>query len=508
MRRRSRRGVIRFEMTGQNSFAELFFGTGEAGACSYSHWMRIADDMLSLAQDSAAYSGASPERLNELLEGEICPKVGVSQNVLRERLQTLLRNSVKPWHPFTAAHLHTPVLSSSLAAEAILGAINQSMDSFDQAPAASVLEQKVIAWLCRLVGFPVTASGTFTAGGTQSNYMGLLLARDHFLLSRMGWAARERGLPPEANRIRFLCSEMAHFSVEKSAIQLGLGTQAVRRVACDEAFRMRPEKLRADISAMRAEGLWPAAIVATAGTTDFGSIDPLREISAIAHEEGIWLHVDAAYGGALLLSDRYRERLAGLEQGDSVTIDFHKAFFQPISCSVFLLSDQQRFETIRVNSDYLNSESRELEGIPDLVTQSVLTTRRFDALKLWMSLQALGQEQFGAMIDRLADLALAAAQHIRSSADLELVTTPQFGTVVFRFRSGMAEARQVNQRIPQVLFAEGQAVVGHTTVQGEPALKLTLCNPTTNESQLRELLDTISACGRTMIDRSQGPYYR
>jgi L-2,4-diaminobutyrate decarboxylase len=495
-------------MIGPNRFAKQFFGAVEAAASSYANWMRMADDLLSMAPDGPAYSGASPELLSELLEGDICPKVGVGEEVLRQRLEILLRNSIKLWHPFSAAHLHTPVLACSLAAEAIIGALNQSMDSFDQAPAASVLEQKVISWLCCLAGLPDTASGTFTAGGTQSNYMGLLLARDHFLLKKLGWSVRERGLPPEANRMRFLCSEMAHFSVEKSAIQLGLGTQAVRKVTCDETFRMRPEALRAEVLAMRAEGLWPVAIVATAGTTDFGSIDPLSEISAIAREEKIWLHVDAAYGGALLLSDRYRERLAGLEQGDSVTIDFHKAFFQPISCSAFLLSDRQRFETIRVNSDYLNSESRELEGIPDLVTQSVLTTRRFDALKLWMSLQALGQEQFGAMIDRLADLALAAAQHIRSSADLELVTAPQFGTVVFRFRSGMAEARQVNQRIPQVLFAEGQAVVGHTTVQGEPALKLTLCNPTTDESQLRELLDTISACGRTMIDRSQGPYYR
>lgn len=486
-------------MTGQNRLSEFFFGGGEAGARSYSSWMRFAHDLLSQAPDCQAYSGASPERLHELLEGEICPKVGVGQTALRERLEILLRHSIQPWHPFTAAHLHTPVLASSLAAEAILGAINQSMDSFDQAPAASVLEQKVIAWLCRLAGFPDRASGTFTAGGTQSNYMGLLLARDHFLLSKMGWAARERGLPPEANRLRFLCSEMAHFSVEKSAIQLGLGTQAVRKVACDGAFRMCPEKLRGDISAMRAGGLWPAAIVATAGTTDFGSIDPLREIAAIAREEGIWLHVDAAYGGALLLSDRYRERLAGLEQGDSVTIDFHKAFFQPISCSAFLLADQRRFETIRVNADYLNPESREAEGIPDLVTRSVLTTRRFDALKLWMSLQALGQKQFGAMIERLADLALVAAHHIRDSADLELLASPQFGAVVFRFRCGTAEARRVNERIPQVLFAEGRAVVGHTIVHGEPALKLTLCNPVTEEYQVRELLDTISACGQAMV---------
>jgi L-2,4-diaminobutyrate decarboxylase len=485
-------------MTGQNQFAKHFFGMGEAGAHSYSNWMRIAGDLLCLAQDTSAYSGASPELLNQLLDGEVCPRSGVGSQRLKERLEILLRNSAKPWHPFTAAHLHTPVLAPSLAAEAIIAALNQSMDSFDQAPAASVLEQKVIRWLCELVGLPGTAAGTFTAGGTQSNYMGLLLARDHFLLSAKGWASRERGLPPESSRLRFLCSEVAHFSVEKSAIQLGLGTQAVRQVACDEAFRMRPEKLRHDILDMRAKGLWPAAVVATAGTTDFGSIDPLREISTIAREQGIWLHVDAAYGGALLLSDRYRERLTGLEQADSVTIDFHKAFFQPISCSAFLVADQQRFETIRVNADYLNSASREAEGIPDLVTRSVLTSRRFDALKLWMSLQALGQEQLGAMIERLAELAKVAAQHIQNSVDLELVAPPEFGAVVFKFRGGTVGARHVNERIPQVLFSEGRAVVGHTVVRGEPALKLTLCNPATEDSHIRELLDTIATCGKTI----------
>ncbi|HEX4170455.1 MAG TPA: aspartate aminotransferase family protein [Bryobacteraceae bacterium] len=485
------------------SFAEDFFGTGEVGAHSYSSWMRIATGLLSVAPDSPAYSGASPERLSELLTGEICPEIGVGQEVLKQRLEVLLKNSIAPWHPFTAAHLHTPVLSSSLAAEAILTAINQSMDSFDQAPAASVLEQKVIGWLCELAGFPPTASGTFTAGGTQSNYMGLLLARDHFLLSRIGWCAREKGLPRDANKMRFLCSEVSHFSVEKSAIQLGLGTQAVRRIACDEDFRMCPETLRAEISALLAEGLWPVAIVATAGTTDFGSIDPLREISDIAHEYGIWLHVDAAYGGALLLTDRYRPLLAGVEKADSLTIDFHKAFFQPISCSAFLLADQDRFETIRVNADYLNSEDRETEGIPDLVTRSVLTTRRFDALKLWMSLQALGRQRFGAMIERLADLALIAARHIRNSTHLELVAWPQFGTVVFRFRPGTAESRRVNEQLPQHMFAEGRAVVGHTVVRGEPALKLTLCNPVTEEYEIRELLDAITACGTALITKVQ-----
>lgn len=492
-------------MMERNGIAEYFFGTEAAAAGCYPNWMQMAASLLSRASEFPPYSGAAPELLNELLAHDICPKSGVPQEVLRQRLEILLQNSVALWHPFTAAHLHTPVLLPALAAEAILSAINQSMDSFDQAPAASVLEQRVLQWLCELSGLPATACGTFTAGGTQSNYMGLLLARDHFLLSRMSWCARERGLPGEAHKMRFLCSEVAHFSVEKSAIQLGLGTKAVQKIACDEEFRMHPQELRSALASMRAEGLWPVAIVATAGTTDFGSIDPLQVISDIAREAGVWLHVDAAYGGALLLTDRYRERLAGLQNADSITIDFHKAFFQPISCSAFVLADRTRFETIRVNADYLNSESRETEGIPDLVTRSVLTTRRFDALKLWMSLQALGQQQFGAMIERLVELACIAARHIQNSGDLELLAPPQLGTVVFRFRPGSAESRQVNERIPKVMFAEGRGVVGHTVVRGEPVLKLTLCNPVTDGDNVRELLDAIAGCGRSLMSELQEP---
>ena len=154
------------------------------------------------------------------------------------------------------------------------------MDSFDQAPIATIVEQKLVRWLCAQAGLPATADGTFTAGGSQSNYMGLLLARDAFLKKQWNWPAQKRGLHPEAGRLRILCSEVAHFTVEKSAAQLGLGTDAVVRVAaCDDQFRMSLMALREEIEQLQAQGLLPMAIVATAGTTDFGSIDPIADIA-------------------------------------------------------------------------------------------------------------------------------------------------------------------------------------------------------------------------------------
>src|SRR5262249_19704955 len=221
----------------------------------------------------------------------------------------------------------------------------------------------------------------------------------------LDWRVQERGLPPEASRFRILCSELAHFSVAKSAAQLGLGTGAVVPVAADADYQMCPHDLGKLLARLKKEGLIPSAVVATAGTTDFGSIDPLPEIAVRAFAAGAWLHVDAAYGGALLFSAKHRDRLAGLELADSVTLDFHKLFWQPISCGALLVRDVASFDLMKLNADYLNPEEHEALGIPDLVTRSVLTTRRFDALKLWVSLRALGRRELAAMIDRTLELA-------------------------------------------------------------------------------------------------------
>ncbi len=180
---------------------------------------------------------------------------------------------------------------------------------------------------------------------------------------------------------------------------MGLGYRSVTLVKTDEFARMDVSDLQAKIAQAQANGEQIMAIVATAGTTDAGAIDPLRDIAGIAAEHQIWLHVDAAWGGALLLSEQYRDYLDGLELVDSVTLDFHKQFFQTISCGAFLLKDARHYELMRYQAAYLNSEFDEEHGVPNLVSKSLQTTRRFDALKLWMGLEALGQKQYAAIID-------------------------------------------------------------------------------------------------------------
>jgi L-2,4-diaminobutyrate decarboxylase len=445
------------------------------------------------------YAGKSPAELADLVSGDFLPPKAGSMRIA-EILRTVVANSISVNHPRTAAHLHCPPLLASLAAEVVLSALNQSMDSFDQAPIATIVEQKMIRWLCAAAGLPPTADGTFTTGGSQSNCMGLLLARDTFLRKHWNWSAQKSGLPPEARQLRILCSEVAHFTVEKSAMQLGLGTDSVVRVPVDHHFRMDPAGLRTALAALQSQNLFPMAIVATAGTTDFGSIDPLPALVPLAREAKTWLHVDAAYGGALFFSADHRAKLAAMEHSDSLSIDFHKLLWQPIPCSAFLVREAQHFDSIKMHADYLNPEFDEDDGIPNLVTTSLLTSRRFDALKLWISFQALGRTQVAAMIDRAIALAAYASEIVRQTPCLALMCEPQLSTVVFRYipqQSGL-DADLINAAIRRRLFETGSAVIGHTRVRGQQCLKFTCMNPATSEAQMKELIEAVVAQGKEL----------
>ena len=479
--------------------SEFLVGTDHSKE-SYRQLISQACHIVSSSLPQHPYNGKNATTLASLVDADFFPEYACTPERMADLLHTAVFNSVIVGHPFTAAHLHCPPLLATLAAEVVISALNQSMDSFDQAPFATIVERQMIRGLCQQVGLPDTSDGTFTTGGSQSNYFGLLLARDTFLQKHWKWLAQKSGLPPEARRLRILCSEAAHFTVEKSASQLGLGTDAVVRVAVDGRFRMNPEALRATLEAIRGEGLLPMAIVATAGTTDFGSIDPLPEISALAHAEGAWLHVDGAYGGALLFANRFRGKLKGIEAADSLSIDFHKLLWQPIPCSVFLLRDAQYFDAIKVHADYLNPENHEDEGIPNLVTTSLLTSRRFDALKLWISFQTLGRAKLAAMVDRTIELAAHAAEVVRSAPSLKLVCAPELSTVIFRFVPSRAEidADRLNAALRQRLFDQGIAVIGHTRVHKRQCLKLTLMNPAVEEQEIQLLLGTIASHGEQM----------
>jgi L-2,4-diaminobutyrate decarboxylase len=412
------------------------------------------------------------------------------EDVLAEVGEVVLANAARPTNPRCAAHLHSPPLLTAAAAEIAIGLTNQSMDSFDQAPAATQVEDTLVRRIAAVIGLPDGASGVMTTGGTSSNLLGLLLARDR--AHRSAGGAAGAGLPPDAGRWRIIASAGAHVSVRQAAAVLGLGRDAVLPVATDSRGRMDVHALDTTLDALRRRNEVAIAIVGTAGTTDAGAVDPLIELADRAAAQGCWFHVDAAVGGGFALSEKARQLITGIERADSVTVDLHKLWWQPISASVLLVRDGAMWAGLRESADYLN---REEDQVLNLVDRSLDTSRRFDALKALISLRVTGRAQMGELVDHVMLLATAAAEHIDRHADLELLCPPQTITVLFRCRpdgAGVDGLDSLNTRVQQQLLTTGQAVVGRTRWHGQVALKLTLVNPLAGADDVADLLDLIA----------------
>ena len=450
------------------------------------------------------YIGGSIKQMRALVDGFKPTKEGVGvQKSLDHLVEIFLNPSLKVHHPHSLAHLHCPTMVASQIAEVLINATNQSMDSWDQSPAGSIMEEHLIDWLRQKAGYGEGTSGVFTSGGTQSNLMGVLLARDWAIASHWKneddseWSVQRDGIPADAmKKVKVICSENAHFSVQKNMAMMGMGFQSVVTVPSNANAQMDVAALEQTLAQLKAEGKIAACIVATAGTTDAGAIDDLKAIRKLADEYQAWLHVDAAWGGALLLSKDYRHFLDGIELTDSITLDFHKHFFQTISCGAFLLKDPANYRFIDYKADYLNSEYDEEHGVPNLVAKSLQTTRRFDALKLWFTVEALGEELYASMIDHGVKLTKDVEQYINDTAGLEMLVPSQFASVLFRVVPEGYPAEFVdalNQNVADELFARAEANIGVTKVGDKQSLKMTTLSPIATLENVKALLAQVLA---------------
>ena len=419
--------------------------------------------------------------------------------VLNELKSVYLDHAVYFHHPRYMAHLNCPVTYPAVVAEHIIGAINTSVDTWDQSAGATLIEQKLIDWSCEKAKLPSTADGVFTSGGTQSNLMAMLVARE-VAVSRYApnHEVNLQGLPEVASRFRIYCSEVAHFSIQKAAALLGLGYNAVVPVATNNKMQMDMDALNHAIADSKAKGDLPIAVVITAGTTDFGSIDPVEDIAKLAKKEQLWCHVDGAYGGGLLVSEHHRSALNGIEQVDSITIDYHKSFMQPVSCSAFLLSDKRHFSHITLYADYLNPLAEAGNGTPNLVDKSLQTTRRFDALKLWLTLRTMGEAPLGRAFDKVIGLARQTHIVLNDHPDFEVINYPELSALVFRFAPEELKHNPdlldtLNLHVRQTFLNTGEAMIARTKVNGRHYLKFTLLNAQCQLSDVRAVLEQISA---------------
>jgi L-2,4-diaminobutyrate decarboxylase len=403
--------------------------------------------------------------------------------VLDELEELYLRDAVYFHHPRYLAHLNCPVVIPAVLGEAVLSAVNSSLDTWDQSAGGTLIERRLVDWTAERIGLGTAADGVFTSGGTQSNLQALLLAR-------------EEAKSDDLSRLRVFASEVSHFSVRKSAKLLGLNPRSVVSVPVGHDKRMRTVALAHELERCSRDGLIPMAVVATAGSTDFGSIDPLPEIAGLCAQFGVWLHVDAAYGCGLLASLSHRDRLAGIERADSVTVDYHKSFFQPVSSSALLVRDAATLRHATYHAEYLNPRRTVEERIPNQVDKSLQTTRRFDALKLWLTLRTMGADGIGRLFDEVCALAQEGWELLAADPRFDVVVRPELSTLVFRcIPSAVTDPTVIdraNLYTRKALFASGDAVVAGTKVAGRHYLKFTLLNPETTTDDIAAVLDLIA----------------
>ncbi|EIP0118745.1 pyridoxal phosphate-dependent class III aminotransferase [Vibrio alginolyticus] len=491
-------GGSHIETQPQDEWKKHFIHTGEMGSNEFASVMNHTTTAMKsvFEQVTAPYSGMDPKALEAAIHDvDLDNGNAPLKTVIDDAAELVAKNAIFTQHPDCIAHLHTPPLMPAIAAEAMIAALNQSMDSWDQASSATYVEQKVVNWLCDKYELGEKADGIFTSGGTQSNQMGLMLARDWIADKLSAHSIQKLGLPEYADKLRIVCSKKSHFTVQKSASWMGLGEKAVMTVDANADGTMDVTKLDEVLNQAKAEGLIPFAIVGTAGTTDHGAIDDLDFIADMAAKHDMWMHVDGAYGGALILSSQ-KARLKGCERAHSISVDFHKLFYQTISCGALLVNDKSNFKFLLHHADYLNREHDEL---PNLVDKSIATTKRFDALKVFMTMQSVGPKALGDMYDHLLEQTLEVADMIRDTKHFELLAEPSLSTVLFRATNVSADLDELNKTLRLEALTRGIAVLGETIVDDKTALKFTILNPCLTTADFESLLSKINTLAAELV---------
>lgn len=353
--------------------------------------------------------------------------------------------------------------------------LNQNVTAWRSAPAAVTIEQSVVGWLAEAVGCSAFR-GTLCGGGSAANLMGLAMAREAKL------PANEAGARP----CTVYASEQVHMSIPKAIAMLGIGRANLRLIPVDDDLRMRTDALEAAIAADRCAGMTPIAIVATAGSVNIGAIDPLPEIAEIATREALWLHVDGAYGGLAALA--VPEKFRGLERADSISLDAHKWFYQPLECGCLLYRDPQfARDAFSHTEDYVRVMAENPTESFAFFEESMELSRRFRALKLWMSLQYHGKRAFREAISRDLAHAQLLAETIQSQPELELLAPVPLSAVCFRHRS------KDNASILKRVIARGRVYLSNATIYGQFALRACFVNHRTTEDDVRAIVSEVIA---------------
>ncbi len=461
------------------------------------HWAKL-DEMN-------VFPGVTPQEVERALQAPIPERGSDAHEVLREFQEKILPYCMTIPSPNYYGLLNPTPTLISIFADALASALNQNVGAWGHSPSATTVEKQVVRWLCDVIGYDENALGTFTSGGTMANVTGLKLAL-HACLPHVA----EQGLTSVGRPVTIYVSEEGHFSIDRAADVLGLGRANVRKIPADDRFKIDVRRLVEQIERDQREGRIPCAVIGVAGTTSTGAIDPLNELADIAERFGLWFHVDAAYGGAAVLSESVRPRLVGISRADSITVDPHKWFFVPFAAGLILVKEGKRLrQTFDIHPAYIPQRSS-LTGEETLnfFQHGVLGSRRFVGLKLWMSLKHLGTEWYANVIDRQIELCRYLARRVEDHPDFEACAPVELGIFCFRYfpqtlRRQYAEAdaarrhqidqllNETNLRLQILVEQSGKAWFSTTLLKGVRALRINILSYLTRREHIDRLFALI-----------------
>jgi glutamate/tyrosine decarboxylase-like PLP-dependent enzyme len=413
-----------------------------------------------------------------------------SAEVFREFRERLAPFTFNAQNPGSYSFFTPPPLPMAIAGETLAGWINQGIDLWLSGTAGPFVEEEIVTWLRDAAGYGGNGWGVLTSGGIMANLMGLAVARDVHLAKLRGTGEPPRG--GALDGVRLYASDQAHVSIARSLAILGFPADTLRVLPSDDRFRLHAEPVAEAIATDRAAGLLPWVVCPVAGSTNTGSVDLLEDLADVAENEGLWTHVDAAYGGAALLSPREAGRMRGVERADSITIDPHKWFFQPYDIGGLLVKERGHLlETFHHAPEYYRDVIPEDEPL-HWYRYSIEGTRRFRALKLWLSWKHLGTEGFARLIERTVDL----ARHLagRCAAEGFEVTAPELSVVCFRHvPTGHSDAAvdAYQNRLQRALEESGAGWVSTTMLRGHTFLRAGIVNYLSTEADADRLVDAL-----------------
>jgi aromatic-L-amino-acid/L-tryptophan decarboxylase len=459
----------------------------------YERITQIALAYLGSVNDLPSFPEVDGKRVQGMFSAAL-PEQGMGMTVL-EDLTDIIENT-RPCGPRFFGYVLGSGEPIAAAADLLASVLNQNVTAWRSSPSAVTIERTVVGWLAKMIGCD-GFTGSLTGGGSSANLMGLAMAREARL------PANENGVTKPG---AVYASTEAHMSIGKAVALLGIGRDHLRLIPCDDDFRMRLDLLQQAIERDKAAGIAPIAIVGSAGTVNTGSIDYLGMLGVMAEEIGAWFHIDGAYGALAAIADP--EKFLGMDQADSISLDPHKWLYQPLDCGCLLYRMQARAQrAFSHTGDYAQSYFADSLENFQFFDESMELSRRFRALKLWLSLRYHGLENFRESIRNDLDLGAYFAGRVDAEPELERLAPAPLSAVCFRYRPANRpgsedQLNQLNQKILPKVVRRGRVFLSNATIKGDFALRICVVNHRAARADLDEVVSEVLTVGREVLAQS------